>query len=623
MNLKQKINSIIFNTFPKIETDPALDSKKGFKKVVLISLIEFIFLLLLYPLSYEVSDDFIMNSIASGAISGEPSVFLIFTNVIIGGILKVFYSIIPNINWYTVYMLGSLFIGYTVIQYSFYKLRTTPALRIIRHMLVFTVLLNSLIISGFTRTATIVGIAGFLIIFLKQGKKYNELIYGTLLLILASLIRHHVFLMLVMLSAPIVLLMLLQKKYKKIIFLVAALVIGIFAQLFNSYMYKSNPEYAEYGQHRNISASLYKANKPGHTLAFRSENEEQAEDWTDLEMELEGFGLLHMNTDSLEKKDYRELLGVKRSVIEKTFNTIFFTELKNTYKTIWKYLDARYYFTVAILAIFVLFFGNRRRELFILVAYALYVFLIAFYLHYYFEGVLKSRVLVGMILSFIFVGLFMLDKNGDIPDNFLFFTGINKQTIGTLIISLATVTIFVTGFQYKKIASGTYNRRDRVHSYQKYLKTQSEDFYVRRFINNPYYIYKNPEDQTNAFRLGWLAYSPDNKKKLEKYAGNGDMSIYDIKNKDITWYFGPRLIRRDAVPVISFYKSKYENGFYTRNVINTKNHHRLYKYTFYNAVPDSSKYSVNDIDTALFNMADTTYQKLMNPEEELDNEKTD
>jgi hypothetical protein len=618
MKMYKTIHDFITNTFPNIQTDPQLDNKKGFFKVVLMSAVEFAFLLFLFPLTYEVSDDYVMNSLASGALTGDPSPYLSFTNIIIGYVLTLFYSVIPNLNWYTIYMLSSLFIGYSTIQYSFFKLKGDTPIRIMRHLLVLTVLLDSMVISGFTRVSTIVGLAGFLVIFLCQGKQKKELIFGVVLLFLASLIRHHVFLMLLLLSFPFLFILIYKKKYIKVLFIGAAILLSLGAQQVDRYMYKSNQEFNEFQKYRNITANLYKANKPTYTHENRANNQEDAEDWSEVEIELEELGLLHMNSDSLKTKDYSELLGVKRSVVDKIFDKRIISEFKKVYKRIWSYINDRYYYFAIIFILFLLLLGRRPKLLFSLLLYGGYILFVAFFLQYFFEGVLKNRVLVGMLTPFVLLGTYMLDRNGEIPENMLFLSGMRKESAVMLLLNIVLITIFITGYQFKTRSYSTYNKRDRAHNYQIFLAEQDMEFYVRRVGNNPYYIYKNPYDQSNSFRLGWLTYSPANKDKIGKYTGKREQSIYEILNKDVVWFFGPFRLKRDLSSIFNYYKATNKNNFYKRNVLRTNNGYPLYKYTFYNAVPDSSDFTFHHIDTALFNAPDSTYTKMVDPEFNLD-----
>lgn len=614
MKLKEILNNFLINAFPKPETDPKLDNVSGFFKVGLICIIEFVFLMVFFPLVYEISDDFAMNSLASGALTGEPSEYLYFTNVLIGKILKLFYSIVPQINWYTFYMLSSLLISYSVVQFVFYRLKTHYSVRAMRHLFILITYFSFLITSGFTRVAAITAAAGFIIIFLSADKKVRQHLAGFLLLVLAALMRHHVFLMYVLLAAPFLVVLIIKKKYRKLFFIGLAIIVFLGAKAYDSYVYKQKEELAFHMKYLRPTAALYKPNKPNYTNEYR-EKQRELKTFNELETRLLDGGMLHLSRDSIENKDFSEVLVKKKTALEKTFAPDFIKYLKKTFYTFWDYIDSHYYQFIPLLVLLLIFVGKRPYELITIGIYALYILLIAFYLYYYREGVLKPRVLISMITPFMLLSLYYLDKNSMIPDNLPFLSGINKTEMG-LIGIVFTMTVLITNFKiYKTSSISTYSRRDAAHKVLKYLDETDTGFQVRKIIHNPYYIYKNPFDQTHTFRFGWLAFSPSNRKAMKDFCGNPDASIYHICNKDIVWYFDSYLYNRDAEKAIAYYRDANEICFVNRIPIKLSGRARLNKITFFIAEPDSSDYTLYDIDTTLFNASDSTYYKILKAEE--------
>ena len=102
----------------------------------IICLFEITLVVSLLPIYFELNDDTGMNAIVSGAISGSPSEYLMFTNIIIGYLLKFLFTYIPSVNWYTWYLLTALFIGYFAIQFSFATLKAQIWLKALRHILI-------------------------------------------------------------------------------------------------------------------------------------------------------------------------------------------------------------------------------------------------------------------------------------------------------------------------------------------------------------------------------------------------------------------------------------------------------------------------------------------------------
>ncbi len=60
-------------------------------------------------LGFESNDDVGMAQIVSGVTTGTPSAELIFSNILIGSVLKFLYGLTDGVNWYTLYLLGAHF----------------------------------------------------------------------------------------------------------------------------------------------------------------------------------------------------------------------------------------------------------------------------------------------------------------------------------------------------------------------------------------------------------------------------------------------------------------------------------------------------------------------------------
>lgn len=78
-----------------------------------------VFLSLVDNLYYSMADDYLMNLIARGAFGDSPDPYLIFNSALLGKVLTVFYSLLPSINWYPIFQLGTIAISFSVINYVF------------------------------------------------------------------------------------------------------------------------------------------------------------------------------------------------------------------------------------------------------------------------------------------------------------------------------------------------------------------------------------------------------------------------------------------------------------------------------------------------------------------------
>jgi hypothetical protein len=579
MSIKQIWNGFIVSPFT-IDTDNKLDNKKGFFKVVTITLIEFIFLITFFPLTYETNDNFWMNAIASGANSGSPSEYLVFINIFIGKILKLFYTIIPSINWYTIYILGSLFVGYTVIQFSFYKLKSSNTIRVIRHVFVFAVLFGTLIESGFTRTSMILAAGGFMLIFINNRKNHKQLVLGVILIILASMMRIAAFYMYAALSFPFIFLFLLKRKYTQVIYVLASFIIALSVFHFHKQSINQNPEFTEFRKFNSTRGKLMGSHNPFLNYSDIKDKVESA-GYTYSDYRLIVRSAYDLGHDKFDPEKLKTIVPEKESPADKTLSPHIIEAFKDTFREFWKYLDMYYYYVIPLIVIFLLLMGQKPLQVAFVVLYALFVLLLAFYLYYYREGMLKTRVMFGLTLPAILLVIYCFDDIDKFTKvSFLsVFTRSNNN--GFIFINIALITLFFTVYVNKENSDATYKARDSVHKYFEYIDRQNHDFYVSRLRGAPYYIYKNPPDQSNAYVLGWFVGSPSNKDKIEKYTGNRDAGIYTIYNKDIIMYFDRLHYRSQKALIIQFYQDNYEHFTVQSNVIDIPGRGKLYKYTFH------------------------------------------
>jgi len=60
---------------------------------------------------FGANDDYAMMSIASGLIDGNPDAHLMFTNILIGTVLKFLYSFTTSVDWYGLYLILVLLVS--------------------------------------------------------------------------------------------------------------------------------------------------------------------------------------------------------------------------------------------------------------------------------------------------------------------------------------------------------------------------------------------------------------------------------------------------------------------------------------------------------------------------------
>ena len=95
--------------------------KKLFKNnaflAFLINIIFLLMVLLFCDMKYEVSDDFIVDSVLSGAYGNGYDEHLLFSNIIYGIFLKQLYKAIPVVSWYFVFQIAICFFSLWAVTY--------------------------------------------------------------------------------------------------------------------------------------------------------------------------------------------------------------------------------------------------------------------------------------------------------------------------------------------------------------------------------------------------------------------------------------------------------------------------------------------------------------------------
>lgn len=143
--------------------------------------------------AYETNDDFGMGVIAIGGY-GTDSSHLIFSNILLGWILKLFYLIIPVINWYIVLQYIAVAVCYSVVETFIENKRGNLAASITCILLWIFVIYDEIRFIQFTRTAYLLSIVGFLLLVesCRDEKKSNAII-GYILITIGFLYRPQCF----------------------------------------------------------------------------------------------------------------------------------------------------------------------------------------------------------------------------------------------------------------------------------------------------------------------------------------------------------------------------------------------------------------------------------------------
>ncbi len=142
---------------------------------------------------YASNDEFSLAAIASGAY-GNYTHYFIYLHSGFALIMKAFYLLFPNINWYTFLMYGMIFISLTAIGWTWIgRARRTGSIGAV--LLVMASVYPLYVELQYTKTAAVVTAAGYVLLFCtERGKERKPAVaLGIVLLILGSWIRFHSF----------------------------------------------------------------------------------------------------------------------------------------------------------------------------------------------------------------------------------------------------------------------------------------------------------------------------------------------------------------------------------------------------------------------------------------------
>jgi hypothetical protein len=156
--------------------------------------------------TYEVNDDTVMQGIASGFYSGHPDEHLVFTNVIIGRVLRFLYEGWPDYNWYRAYLLGVHFAALTAIAFVILRRRRTYFFISFYAGFFLIVETRILLLLQFTTTAFVAGAAGLLLLVdgLQPGRptSWPRVVAGLVFTTVMTMVRGPVAPFLVLVGLP-------------------------------------------------------------------------------------------------------------------------------------------------------------------------------------------------------------------------------------------------------------------------------------------------------------------------------------------------------------------------------------------------------------------------------------
>src|ERR1035437_8469170 len=155
---------------------------------------------------YETNDDLGMQMIASGFYTGQPSEYLVFTNILIGWPLRTLYGLWPGWNWYFAYLVAVHYAALTAIAFVVLSRRRGWLFALFYGGFFLLAETRILLELQFTTTAFLAGTAAVLLLVhgLQPGRtrRWSLVIAGFAFTALMVMIREAVAPMLVLIALP-------------------------------------------------------------------------------------------------------------------------------------------------------------------------------------------------------------------------------------------------------------------------------------------------------------------------------------------------------------------------------------------------------------------------------------
>ncbi len=225
-----------------------------------VTLLYFILCLLIFRPGYETDDDIGIISIASGYLGGQPTPFLVFSNVVWGFLLKALYQLPTRINW-EIWLF--LFLNFVSVWALIHLFMTRPWSRGMRAMGVLTVLVVDayfLLNINFTSMAAFASLAGLCLVVAVTRRDASfspwQAGLGIFMVLAGSLIRIESSLIVLALLLPAVILLFKSFHLRRLILslgILVALVAG--GYLFDRLYVSSFPDWAAFNTY-NLTRSM-------------------------------------------------------------------------------------------------------------------------------------------------------------------------------------------------------------------------------------------------------------------------------------------------------------------------------------------------------------------------------
>ncbi len=445
--------------------------------------------ILFLPIRFEENDDVVMLLLASGNYTGNFESNLIFINPIYGAVVSSLYRFSKGIEWYTLLFLLFHLVSFSVLIHKLIKLTLKPII-VISLVILFSVLeLNFLMYLQFTTVAIMMSVAG---IILYQREKRVQSIFSFLMILFAAFIRPEVTLLILIFVFPYFIYSSFNSKsYRHLIYFLFFLIIPVSSIISRDKLVSNEwKDATKYNRLRAVvtdnlnadfSESIYKG------VCSK-------EDYTLLKNFFPNPNVITM--DVLKRLSQNIQIKKQKSDIFKNVKTQFISYVRDFILL---------FFIVGMLAIFNK--NNKNRLLILLYS----IFLISVLAYISIDGLLKNRIYLGFVVSFILVCVFLIEEW-----NYFSRFQLYSLSIGFVLLSFyytrrlnekANETL-ANRYEYLKEQIDLLTQFQKKHPI-KYVTPYADDLKLQYL--NPFEISKITRNW-NLYFLGWMTKNPHNQK---------------------------------------------------------------------------------------------------------------
>ncbi len=211
---------------------------------------------------YETNDDQMMQMIAAGFHSGHPDAHLVFSNILVGWVLRFFFGTWPGHNWYLIYLLTVHFAAMTAVAFLVVSRGGGWLFTFLFAGFFLIVETRILLHPQFTTTAFLAGTAGVLLLVdgLRTGQPVNwwRTASGMAFAGLMCLVREPVAPLLILIASPFLLERLGLAGWRRMLGmgLVFASILAVL-HVINREAYQRDPAWAEFSEYNRMRGEIH------------------------------------------------------------------------------------------------------------------------------------------------------------------------------------------------------------------------------------------------------------------------------------------------------------------------------------------------------------------------------